>query len=88
MPKESAFAYFEAARALLEKHGKRAALRSDKASIFRAVHTCIDFGVRLTQCGQVLDEPDIDIMCANTAQAKRRVERLSLTLWDRLAKEL
>lgn len=37
-PTESAFAYFEATRDYLERHGKAVAFYSDQASIFRSVH--------------------------------------------------
>jgi len=88
VPTESAFAYFEATRAYLEQHGKPVAFYSDKASIFRSARDSTDFGRGTTQFGRVLFELNIDIMCANTSQAKGRVERANLTLQDRLVKEL
>ena len=36
VPTESTFAYFEATRAYLERHGKPVAFYSDKASVFRS----------------------------------------------------
>ncbi len=42
----------------------------------------------MTQFGRALSELNIDIVCANTPQAKGRVERAHLTLQDRLVKEL
>ena len=42
----------------------------------------------LTQFGRALSELNIDIICADTPQAKGRVERAHLTLQDRLVKEL
>jgi hypothetical protein len=88
VPTESAFAYFEATRAYLEQHGKPVAFYSDKASIFRSVRDSTDFGRGTTQFGRVLFELNIDIWCANSSQAKGRVERANLTLQDRLVKEL
>lgn len=88
VPTESSFAYFEATRGYIEQHGKPVAFYSDKASIFRAVRDSTDFGRGTTQFGRVLYELNIDIMCANTSQAKGRVERANLTLQDRLVKEL
>ncbi|WP_198089192.1 ISNCY family transposase [Variovorax sp. E3] len=88
VPTESSFAYFEATRGYIEQHGKPVAFYSDKASIFRAVQTSTDFGRGATQYGRALFELNIDIMCANTSQAKGRVERANLTLQDRLVKEL
>ena len=85
---ESTFSYFEAMRSYLEQHGKPVAFYSDKASIFRSVRDSTDSGRGTTQYGRVLFELNIDIMCANTSQAKGRVERANLTLQDRLVKEL
>jgi hypothetical protein len=88
VPTESSFAYYEATRGYLEAHGKPVAFYSDKASIFRPV-TKAEFNERgVTQFGRALYELNIDIMCANTSQAKGRVERANLTLQDRLVKEL
>lgn len=79
VPTESSFVYFEATRAYLEQHGKPVAFYSDKASIFRPV-TKPEFSERgVTQFGRALYELKIDIACANTNQAKCRVE----TGWSR-----
>ena len=42
----------------------------------------------LTQFGRAMQELDIQIICANTPQAKGRVERVIQTLQDRLPKEM
>ena len=42
----------------------------------------------MTQFGRALAELNIEIMCANSSQAKGRVERANRTLQDRLVKEL
>ncbi len=42
----------------------------------------------MTQFGRALAELNIEIICANSSQAKGRVERVNRTLQDRLAKEL
>jgi hypothetical protein len=42
----------------------------------------------LTQFGRALQELDIQIICANSPQAKGRVERVNQTLQDRLVKEM
>ena len=86
---ETAFDYFAATDAYLRRHGKPVAFYSDKHSIFRVAHegtTGRDQGV--TQFGRALAELNIDIICANTPQAKGRVERMNSTLQDRLVKEL
>ena len=85
---ESTFSYFEATRAYLERYGKPQAFYSDKAGVFRDNHKQNDHGPGFTQFGRVLYELNIDIWCANTSQAKGRVERANLTLQDRLVKEL
>lgn len=42
----------------------------------------------MTQFGRALNELNIEILCANSSQAKGRVERANRTLQDRLVKEL
>jgi hypothetical protein len=85
---ESTFDYFTSTRAYLEDHGKPVAFYSDKASIFRVAVGEAAKGAGITQFGRALSELNIDIVCANTPQAKGRVERAHLTLQDRLVKEL
>jgi hypothetical protein len=86
---ESTFDYFEATKCYLRRHGRPVALYSDKHSIFRVAHEGTsgrNGGV--TQYGRALGELGIDIICANSPQAKGRVERIHQTLQDRLVKEL
>ncbi len=85
---ESTFDYFASTQAYLERHGKPVAFYSDKASIFRVNGSEARRSNGLTQFGRALSELNIDIICANTPQAKGRVERAHLTLQDRLVKEL
>ncbi len=42
----------------------------------------------MTQFGRALHALNIDIICANSSQAKGRVERANATLQDRLVKEM
>ena len=42
----------------------------------------------MTQFGRALSELNIEILCANSSQAKGRAERANRTLQDRLVKEL
>jgi len=84
---ESTFEYFKCMRRYLERHGRPVALYSDKASIFR-VNRKEHAGAGLTQFGRAMTELNIDVICANTASAKGRVERVHQTLQDRLVKEL
>ncbi len=83
---ESAFDYFRATRAYLEAHGKPVAFYSDKHNIFRVNNG--EGGDRVIQFGRALESLNIDIIFANTPQAKGRVERAFGTLQDRLVKEL
>jgi transposase len=85
---ESTFAYFEALKAYLGRHGKPVAFYSDKHSIFRVSNENAASGDGMTQFGRALSELNIEILCANTSQAKGRVERTHHTLQDRLVKEL
>ena len=86
---ESFFGYGQAVRHYLERYGKPLAFYSDKHGIFR-VNQPRPLGESsgLTQFGRAMQELDIQIVCANTPQAKGRVERANLTLQDRLVKEL
>jgi transposase len=72
---ESTFAYFEALKAYLGRHGKPVAFYSDKHSIFRVSNQNAVSGDGMTQFGRALSELNIEILCANTSQAKGRVER-------------
>jgi hypothetical protein len=86
---ESTFDYFEATKSYLGKYGKPVAFYSDKHSVFRVnSKDHAKGGSGLTQFGRALEELNIDIICANSPQAKGRVERANLTLQDRLVKEL
>ena len=88
VPAESAFAYMAATRAYVEAHGKPVAFYSDKHGVFRVNHPDAARGDGMTQFGRALAELDVDIICANSPQAKGRVERAHKTLQDRLVKEL
>lgn len=86
---ETFFGYCEAARHYFEREGKPVAFYSDKHGIFR-VNIAQPQGTTqgLTQFGRAMQELDIQIICANSPQAKGRVERANQTLQDRLVKEL
>ena len=85
---ESTFTYFEATHHYLNNHGKPVAFYSDKHSTFRTNKKGEMGGDGVTQFGRALTELNIDIICANSSQAKGRVERVNRTLQDRLVKEL
>lgn len=87
VPSESTFSYFEALETYLRNHGRPVAFYSDKHAVFRvpkpSQHTS-----GMTQFGRALAELNIEILCANSSQAKGRVERANRTLQYRLVKEL
>jgi hypothetical protein len=85
---ESAFTYFEALAIYLRDHGAPIAFYSDKHSVFRVAKKDVKGGQGMTQFGRALSELNIEILCANSSQAKGRVERMNRTLQDRLVKEL
>jgi len=85
---ESAFDYFRSTRAYLEEHGKPVAFYSDKHGIFRVNSKDAAGGDGVTQFGRALLALNIDIICANSPQAKGRIERAFGTLQDRMVKEL
>ena len=89
VPQETFFGYGEAVRHYLQRHGKPVAFYSDKHSIFR-VNQPRPLGTTsgMTQFERAMQELDIQILCANSPQAKGRVERANQTLQDRLVKEL
>jgi len=88
VPSETTFAYFEATRHYLLQHGKPIAFYSDRHSIFRVNTRNALSGTGLTQFGRAARDLGIEIICANTPQAKGRVERANQTLQDRLVKEM
>jgi hypothetical protein len=89
VPEETFFGYCVASQHYFERYGKPVAFYSDKHGIFR-VNQPRPLGTTsgLTQFGRAMQELDIEIICANTPQAKGRIERANQTLQDRLVKEL
>ena len=89
VPEETFFGYCKASRHYFERYGKPVAFYSDKHGIFR-VNQPRPLGTTsgLTQFGRAMQELDVEIICANTPQAKGRIERANQTLQDRLVKEL
>jgi transposase len=88
VPSESTDSYFEVLRGYLDVHGCPVAFYSDKHSVFRINKPEARGGQGMTQFGRALAELNIEILCANSSQAKGRVERANRTLQDRLVKEL
>jgi hypothetical protein len=82
---ESTFAYFRSVRAYLTSYGKPVAFYSDKHGIFRVNNA---EGDRPTQFSRAMAELNIATICANSPQAKGRVERSFETFQDRLVKTM
>ena len=85
---EDTWNYFEAAGSYIRQHGKPCAFYSDKLSVFKVNAPETHVGQAITQFARAMQELDIELICANTPQAKGRVERMNQTLQDRLVKEL
>jgi transposase len=88
VPEESFFGYCGLLRQYLAAHGRPAGLYTDKHGIFRVNIPNTGSGDNLTQFGRAMQSLEIPILCANTPQAKGRVERVNQTLQDRLVKEM
>jgi len=87
-PGETTFGYFAATQRYVTRYGKPMAFYSDKNSIFKVNIKNALSGSGMTQFGRAMKEIDIEIICANTPQAKGRVERAIQILQDRLVKEM
>lgn len=87
-PSETTFAYFEMVKKYLLKHGKPLSFYSDKHSIFRINKSEPESGTGLSQFGRAMQDLDIELIHANSPQAKGRVERVFNTLQNRLVKWL
>jgi len=86
---EATYDYFAATRSYMERLGKPIAFYSDRLSVFHVARgEKAVGGAGLSQFGRAMNDLNIEIICANSPQAKGRVERANRTLQDRLVKEL
>ena len=85
---ETTEAYMTVSAAYIKKYGRWLATYSDKHGIFRVNRPGCTKRESLTQFGRALKELGIELICANSPQAKGRVERANQTCQDRLVKEL
>src|SRR5712691_265321 len=81
--KETLNASFDVFGRYVKARGLPRALYVDKAGIYRAEEGCPP-----TQSGRAMEELGVELILANSPQAKGRVERMDGTLQDRLVKEL
>jgi len=84
---ETTWGYFTVLQSYLTRFGKPFAFYSDRHSIFRVNHPTKKVEA-LSQLGRALKELRIELICANSPQAKGRVERANGTLQNRLIKEM
>jgi len=86
---ESTASYFKGFKEYMIKHGKPLAYYSDRLSVFRVNNEKEGYRkLGLTEAGRALKELGVELICANSPQAKGRIERLFQTLQDRLVKEM
>ena len=88
VPSETTDGYLELLQDHLVKYGRPIALYVDKHSTFRVNREELKKGVGITHFGKVLKDLDIELICANSPQAKGRVERKNAVYQDRLVKEM
>lgn len=80
--------YFACLEEYLKKHGKPQGLYVDKHSVFRVTREELKKGEGVTAFHKALKSLKIELICANSPQAKGRVERKNGVLQDRLIKEM
>jgi len=83
---ETTLAYFEMVRQHALEYGLPTAFYSDKFGVFRINDP--HGSDQLTQFGRAMEELGIELICANSPQAKGRVERANGTLQARLVREM
>lgn len=73
----------------MEAHGRPMAIYLDKFSTYKINHkNAVDNPEFMTQFERAMKELDVRVICANSPQAKGRVERSFGTLQDRMVKEM
>jgi hypothetical protein len=88
---ETTEAYMDILWRWIRKHGRPLAWYSDRHGIFRAEENVAGYDEKQsvpTQFSRALMELDMELILANSPQAKGRIERLWGTAQDRLVKEL
>lgn len=85
---ESFFAYGGLCKSYFRKVGLPVAFYSDKFSVFRVNSPSSVHKEAITQFNRALGSLGVDLICANSPQAKGRIERANQTFQDRLVKEL
>jgi len=88
VPTETTQAYLALLKAHLEKYGRPIDLYVDKHAVFRVNREELKKGTGITHFGRVVKDLEIGLICANSPQAKGRVERKNALFQDRLIKEM
>lgn len=85
---EALWPYFDLLRSYISIYGRMRAIYCDKHCVFKVNREGALSGDGLTQFGRAMKALDINMIFANSPQAKGRVERANRTMQDRLIKEL
>ena len=88
VPSEAIWTYFSLMKKYFTRYGRPVAFYVDKHSVFRVNAIEALTGEGITQFGRAMQELGIEMIFANSPQAKGRIERMNQTLQDRLVKEL
>jgi len=84
---ESCLSYFKAINAYIKKHGKPISIYTDRLAVFETTRKS-EKSYKDTQFNRAVTSLGINLILANSPQAKGRVERVNETLQDRLIKEM
>ncbi len=85
---ENTWDYLHTTREYIEIYGRPIAFYSDKHSVFRVNREGALTGDGTTQYGRAMKELGIELICANSPQAKGRVERKNRDFQNRLVKAM
>ena len=86
---EGVHAVFRFWQAYMETLGRPIAIYLDKFSTYKVNHkNAVDNKEFMTQFERAMKELEVQVICANSPEAKGRVERLFGTLQDRMVKEM
>ena len=86
---EGVHAVFRFWLAYIEAHGRPVAIYLDKFSTYKVNHkNAVDNPEFMTQFERAMKELNVSVICANSPEAKGRVERLFGTLQDRMVTEM
>lgn len=86
---EGVYSVFRFWKAYVEAYGRPVAIYLDKFSTYKVNHkNAVDNAEFITQFKRAMNDLDIQVISANSPEAKGRIERLFGTLQDRMVKEM